>query len=110
MKAGGLKQLRRIMQDGRVLRLFIINWLVGALMGVAFALALLVFDIGGIGSLLDRSDAFWPGLALLVGGFAITCGGVVCASAVMMNAASNGKDRSGGKPSMALAPRVKDRS
>lgn len=66
-----------------VLRLFFINWTLGILLGFSFAAAFLYFDIGGLYSLIARSDMVVPATALLFGGFAITCGGVVCASAIM---------------------------
>lgn len=66
-----------------VLRLFFVNWTLGALLGLAFAGGMLWFDVGGLFSLIKRSDMVVPAIALLFGGFAITCGGVVCASAIM---------------------------
>lgn len=66
-----------------VLRLFFINWTLGILLGFAFAAGILYFDLGGLYSLIRRSDMAVPAIALLFGGFAITCGGVVCASAIM---------------------------
>lgn len=71
------------MPKSPVLRLFIINWALGVALGCAFAGAFLAFDIGGMYSLIKRSELFVPALALLFGGFSITCGGVVCASAIM---------------------------
>lgn len=74
------------MRPNRLLRLFIVNWTAGVALGLVFAAALLLFDVAGIASLLRKSDMMLPGIALLFGGFAITCGGVVCASAVMFQA------------------------
>ena len=66
-----------------VLRLFFVNWTLGILLGFAFAAGILIFDVGGLFSLIKRSEVVVPAVALLFGGFAITCGGVVCASAIM---------------------------
>ena len=66
-----------------LLRLFFINWTLGVGLGCAFATLFLVADIGGLRSLLMRSDMLIAGIALLYVGFSVTCGGVVCASAVM---------------------------
>lgn len=69
--------------NSAVLRLFFVNWTLGILLGITFAGSLLFYDVGGMYSLLRRSDMMVPALALLFGGFAITFGGVVCASAIM---------------------------
>lgn len=66
-----------------ILRLFLINWALGILLGCAFATAMLVFNVSGIGSLIARSDMAVAATLLLYVGFSVTCGGVVCASAVM---------------------------
>ena len=66
-----------------ILRLFIVNWLLGIGLGWIFAAGLLWADIGGLRSLIMASDLPVPALLLLFGGFSITCGGVVCASAIM---------------------------
>lgn len=66
-----------------VLRLFFVNWTLGVLLGLAFAGAILWFDVAGMFSLIRRSDMAVAATALLFSGFAFTCGGVVCASAIM---------------------------
>jgi len=70
-------------KSGSVVRLLMVNWALGILLGFAFATLVLVFDLGGIWSLASRSDFALIAFGLLYGGFAVTCGGVVCASAVM---------------------------
>ncbi|MGO9008448.1 MAG: hypothetical protein ACLQIQ_17865 [Beijerinckiaceae bacterium] len=67
-----------------IVRLVVTHWILGALTGVGCAGFLLVCDVAGLRSLLFHSDVAVAGLALLFGGFAITFGGVVSATAVMM--------------------------
>ncbi|MCA0422980.1 MAG: hypothetical protein LCH61_06595 [Proteobacteria bacterium] len=71
------------MPEKSIVRLLVVNWALGITLGVLFAAGILAVDIGGLRSMIFRSDLAIPALALLFGGFAITCGGVVCASAVM---------------------------
>lgn len=70
-------------RDRPILRLFLVNWALGIALGWVFAAAVLWADIGGLRTLIMASDIAIPALALLFGGFSITCGGVVCASAIM---------------------------
>ena len=67
-----------------LVRMLIVNWIMGACMGVAFAAVLLAADIAGMRSLIMGTDLAVPALALLFGGFAITFGGVIAATAVML--------------------------
>ncbi len=67
-----------------IIRLVVTHWILGALTGVGCALLLLLFDVAGLRSLLIASDMLWIGLLLLCSSFAITFGGVICASAIMM--------------------------
>lgn len=69
--------------NGKILRLLFVNWALGIGLGVAFASAVLWFDLGGLYSLIARSSDALVATALLYGGFSVTCGGVVCASAIM---------------------------
>lgn len=71
------------MLDRSIVRLLVVNWALGIVLGCSFAAALLIGDVGGLRSMIFSSDIAWPAVALLFGGFSITCGGVVCASAVM---------------------------
>lgn len=70
-------------RHNRVLRLFLVNWALGIFAGFLFASAILAFDIAHIRSLLTKTDFAIEAIALLYVGLCITCGGVVCASAVM---------------------------
>jgi hypothetical protein len=77
-------------------RMIISHWVLGALTGVALAIVLLAIDLGGLRSLIMRSDMVVPALALLFGGFAVTFGGVIAATAVMLaQHDSDGDDDSG---------------
>ena len=67
-----------------VVRLVVVNWLLGMLAGLLCAGLVLWFDLGGLRGLLLRSDFWVQGLALLFGGFAVTFGSLVAATAVMM--------------------------
>lgn len=74
---------RRFGRSNPVIRTVIVHWIIGAGTGVFCAGLLLALDPLGFRSLLFRSDALVPGLALLFGGFATTFGGLVSAAAVM---------------------------
>ncbi len=70
--------------DHRVIRLMVLNWMLGAALGIVCAALLLWLDIAGLRGLLSSPDRIvWEGLVLLFGGFAVTFGGAVCAAAVM---------------------------
>jgi len=62
----------------------IVNWALGAAVGLVCVALLLIFDPVGLRPLLARSDMAFVAVAMLCGGFAVTFGGVVCAGAVMM--------------------------
>ena len=67
-----------------VVRLVVMHWGLGVVVGVLCAALLLWLDVGGLRTMLVRPDRLmWEGLVLLFGGFACTFGGVVAASAVM---------------------------
>jgi len=84
-----------------VVRLMILHWILGAALGMICAGIILWLDIAGLRSLLFRADhIMWEGVALLLGGFAITFGGVVCASAVM-SVSKNDDGPDGGLPAVA---------
>lgn len=67
----------------RLLRYMLIHWAIGIGIGVFCATAFLLINPIGFRDLLLRSDAMIPALILLYGGFSVTFGGVVCATAVM---------------------------
>lgn len=66
-----------------VIRLVAVNAGMGIIIGLACAAALLATDYRGIWSLVEKTDAEIPALALLFSGFAVTFGSVVCGSAIM---------------------------
>ena len=66
-----------------LVRMMLLNWASGIAVGVVCAAIVLADDLAGLRSLMIRSNFLWQGLALLFGGFAITFGGVVCATAIM---------------------------
>jgi hypothetical protein len=67
----------------RVVRLVLVNALLGAVLGLAFALALLMLNSQGLGRLLLGSDAGLLAFALLASGFMVTFGSVAAGTAVM---------------------------
>lgn len=77
------------------LRMIVVNWALGALLGIAVAGALLVLDPIGLRALLMRSDAMVPGLVMLFVGFGTTFGGVVAATAVMFEKKEDDDDERG---------------
>ena len=91
-----------MMTNRPILRLFLINWAIGIAMGCGFAAGLLWADIGHLRSLILASDMVVPALLLLFGGFSITCGGVVCGSAIMRMARED--DGQGGGLATAADP------
>ena len=62
----------------------ILHWMLGSAMGLGFTALLLIVDPMGLRPLLLHSNAPLAALALLGGGFAISFGGIVAASAVML--------------------------
>lgn len=91
-----------------LVRMMIVNWVVGACMGVAFALVLLAADAGGVRSHIMGADSAGAALALLFGGFAIAFGAVIAAMAVMLPPGGD-DDRDGGhglrlRPELELIP------
>jgi hypothetical protein len=79
-----------------LIRMIVLNWIVGAFMGIAFAAVLLAADVAQMRSLIMGTSVSIPALALLFGGFAITFGGVIAATAVMLaNEDDDGDDGHG---------------
>ncbi|MFO1117425.1 MAG: hypothetical protein U1E28_17230 [Beijerinckiaceae bacterium] len=90
-------------------RMIVMHWILGNLLGIAFAGALILFDPIGLRDLLIRSDALVPGIFMLVVGFGTTFGGVVAATAVMLQKKDDDEDEgppSGGRrePVRRMAP------
>jgi hypothetical protein len=72
---------KRAEQD--LIRILLWNAFAGAMLGVLFAAFLVYWDVGGIGTLLARSDHPLSALLLLVGGCAVTFGSAVCGTAII---------------------------
>jgi len=81
-----------------IIRLVVTHWILGALTGVGCALLLVALDVEGLRSLLLHSDFLWVGLLLLCSGFAVTFGGVIAASAIMLVPAAPPDDAEVGDP------------
>lgn len=75
-----------------IIRLVVVNWLLGMLAGVICAAVILWLDFAGLRGLLMRSDFWAQGLALLFVGFAVTFGSLVAGTAVMMTKAEDEPD------------------
>ena len=86
-----------------LVRMIVLHWALGGLLGILCAGALLLFDPIGLRSLLVRSDALVPGLAMLFVGFGTMFGGVVAATAVMFQRRD---EEENGPPSGGLRGRV----
>jgi hypothetical protein len=67
----------------RLLRLLSINALLGALLGFGFVAGLIILDTAGLRRMIlaDRDGIY--AVALLAGGFIVTCSSVLMGSAVM---------------------------
>ena len=89
-----------------LVRMIVLHWALGSLLGVAFAGALLAFDPFGLRALLVRSDALIPGLVMLFVGFGTTFGGVGAATAVMFQKKKDDDDEDG-PPSGGIRDRVR---
>jgi hypothetical protein len=68
----------------RLVRFLAVHATIGVLAGSAAATALLLADVGGLGSLVHDTASPGPALALLYGGFALTFGSLAMGSAVML--------------------------
>lgn len=88
-----------------LVRLVVVNWLFGGLLGVLCAGALVLVDPIGLRELLVRSDSLVPGLAMLFVGFGTMFGGVVAATAVMFQKKDD-DDEEDGPPSGGLRGRL----
>ena len=81
----------------RLVRMMIVNWLGGMVVGLVCAVALLALDVAGVRSLLWRSDMPVVGTLMLAAVFAFTFGGLVCAAAVMMSGDDDRRPPRGGR-------------
>ncbi len=77
-------QNRNRAKPNRLVRLMIANWALGWAVGFVCASGVLLSNLSGLRDLMMSSQLMLQGLALLYGGFGITFGGVVCATAIML--------------------------
>jgi hypothetical protein len=86
------------------LRLVLGHALLGSLLGLAFAVALVATDAHGLGTLMRGSDTGVLAFLLLAGGFVVTFGSLVAGGAVML--LGEGSSGGGGLrgPAPALVP------
>jgi hypothetical protein len=87
-------------KPNRLVRLMIANWALGWAVGLVCAIALLVSNVAGFRDILFHSELMWQGLALLIGGFGVTFGSVVCATAIMLLPAEEETDHDRGGMAM----------
>ena len=74
---------RRAKKLDPLVRYMIFHWILGMLGGALCATLLLLFDPFGFWPLIHDSGLGVPALFLLFVGFMTSCGGIVCAAAVM---------------------------
>ncbi|PSC04059.1 hypothetical protein SLNSH_15735 [Alsobacter soli] len=86
-----------LLQRNPALRLVLGHAAVGALLGLAFAIALVWFDAHGLGRLMTDSDSGPAAFVLLAGGFMITFGSLVAGGAIMSLPKGDDDDRGGGR-------------
>ena len=90
-------QRRRWRRTGRVVRMMLVNWLLGLGVGATLALGMLAFDVMGLRTLLWRSDIAVVGTILFVAFFAFSFGGVVAATAAMRAGQDDDDEPRGGR-------------
>jgi hypothetical protein len=88
--------------------MMIANWIGGMIVGMICAVLLLSLDVAGLRTLLWRSDMPIAATLMLMGAFAFTFGGLVCAAAVMMAGHDDdlGPPRGGRKLKFAQRPQL----
>jgi hypothetical protein len=94
---------RRWRRTDRVVRLMLVNWLLGIGVGASLAVGMLAFDVMGLRTLLWRSDVAVLGTALFVGFFATSFGGIVAATAAMRAGKDDDDEPRGGRRAPAYA-------
>lgn len=92
--AGGPRRLR----DEPLLRLLVVNWLIGAGVAAALTAVVLVTDTAHLRTLILSSNEPWIGLILLVFGFMVTMCSVAMGTAIMMLPRDDDDDKHGGSP------------
>ncbi len=75
----------RIFPERPVLRLFVLNGAMGAVLGSVLASALVIGDIGGLRGIMAASIGVLAGWAMLAYVFACTFAGLAMATAVMLH-------------------------
>jgi hypothetical protein len=93
---------RRWRRMDRIVRLILLNWALGMVLGALGAGLILGLDVMGLRTLLAHSNAAFVGGAAFVILFALTFGGVVAASAAM-RAGDDDDEPRGGLRTPALA-------
>lgn len=76
-----------------IARMIVTHWILGSVLGILCAGALLLINPLGLRTLLMRSDAMVAGLAMLFIGFGTTFGALVSATAVMMQKKDDDNDK-----------------
>lgn len=100
-----MRQNQNKANSSRLVRLMIANWLLGWAVGFACAAAVLVANLAGIRDIMLHSELELQGLALLFGGFGVTFGSVVCATAIMLlPTEEESEDRGAGLAAPILLP------
>ena len=61
------------------------SYISGAAMGLAFTLAILALDVGGLTSLIASDSSSWLAAALLAAGMSLTFASLYTAAAIMLN-------------------------
>jgi hypothetical protein len=87
-----------------LIRYMSFHWVLGALGGALATTALLFFDPFGFWPLIHDSGLGLPAIFLLYVGFMTSCGGLVCAAAVMFP--PNDDDPRGGLRGKATPPQL----
>jgi hypothetical protein len=88
---------RRWRRMDRVVRLMLVNWLLGIGVGACLALGMLAFDVMGLRTLLWRSNVAVLGTVLFVSFFATSFGGIVAATAAMRAGRDDDDEPRGGR-------------
>ncbi len=96
---------RRWRRLDRIVRLIVLNWALGAVLGAAMAALLLAIDLLGLRTLLWRSDVAAVGTAAFVALFALTFAGVVAATAAMRAGQDDDDEPKGGLRAPAFVAR-----
>jgi len=94
---------RRWRGTDRVVRMMLINWLIGLGVGATLGVGMLAFDFMGLRTLLWRSDVAVLGTGLFLAFFSFSFGGIVAATAAMRAGSDDDDEPRGGRRAPALA-------